>query len=275
MFDLLNRKVICSICKEKISMRVISHHLKTHNIQFIDYVKQNRNDFPNWKECPICHINLTRGRTCSRECDKEFRHQQTGEKSVRWGTHMSKTSKLKMGETQKNRLSKKGAKNYLIGKNNSSCRPEVRSKISSTRIERQVAVGENNPMYGKTHTPEAIKKIFSHRKMNKFEEAVAELLKQNGYDYTFQFSITEDKICKSYDFKIKGEPIIVETDGDFWHGNPKTKYHWKDVKKVKKNDIIKEKMANERGYKVIRVWQSEFNKNPEILLEKLNNVIFI
>jgi len=271
----LNKIIKCHICDTKVSIRAISQHLNTHNIKFIDYVKQNRNDFPNWKECPICHINLTKGRTCSRECDKKFRHQQTGENSVRWGTHMSEGSKIKLGKSQKERLSKYGARNYLMGRNNSSCRIEVRNKISNTRIERKLAVGKNNPMFGKTHTVEAVKKIMSHRKMNKFEESVAKLLTENGYKYTFQFFISEDGVCKSYDFKIKGKPVIIEADGDFWHGNPDTKYHWKDSDAVIENDILKESMAKERGYNIIRVWESEFKKTPSILLEKLQNPIFI
>ena len=275
MSDLLNRKVICRICNTSVPMRIISYHLKTHNVKFLDYVRYNLIDFPNWHDCPICHNNLTVGRTCSKECDKEFRHRQTGEKSVRWGTHMNEQSKIKLGNSQKIRLSKEGAKDYLIGTNNSSCRKEVRDKISSTRIERQVAVGKNNPMFGKTHTAEAIQNILSHRPMNRFEEAVANLLTKNGYEYTFQFFITKDGKCKSYDFKIKGKPVIIEADGDFWHGNPDVKSHWKDSDSVRENDILKETMARERGYNIVRIWQSEFKKNPSILLEKLQNPIFI
>jgi G:T-mismatch repair DNA endonuclease (very short patch repair protein) len=188
---------------------------------------------------------------------------------------MTEDSKLKLGKSQMSRLSKKGAKDYLIGKNNSSCRKDVREKMSSTRLERKLSVGENNPMFGKTHTAEAVKKIMSHRPMNKFEETVAKLLTENGYKYTFQFFITKDDRCKSYDFKIKGKPIIIEADGDFWHGNPDTKYHWKDSDAVIENDILKESMAKERGYNIIRVWESEFKKTPSILLEKLQNPIFI
>jgi hypothetical protein len=108
MSNLLNIAMICNICKKEISMRTISQHLKTHNIKFIDCVKHNRNDFPYWKECPICHINLTKGRNCSRKCDTEFRHRQTGKDSVRWGTIISSETKQKISKTQIERFSKIG-----------------------------------------------------------------------------------------------------------------------------------------------------------------------
>jgi hypothetical protein len=75
--------------------------------------------------------------------------------------------------------------------------------------------GERNSFYGKTHTPEAIEKIFSHRKMNKLEKIVANLLDREKIPYKFQFFINKNGICKSYDFKLLNNNIILEIDGDF------------------------------------------------------------
>jgi G:T-mismatch repair DNA endonuclease (very short patch repair protein) len=153
----------------------------------------------------------------------------------------------------------------LRGNLNPACRPEVRKQISKTRIERGVAKGKNNPMFGKTHTPEAIKKILSHRPMNKLEKIVADELDKISIPYYFQYFITDNGICKSYDFKIKQKPIILEIDGDFWHGNPNTKNHFSKVSIVKKNDTLKENMAKNRGYKVIRLWERDIKKNPSLI----------
>jgi len=87
------------------------------------------------------------------------------------------------------------------------------------------------------------------------------------------YFITKDKICKSYDFKIKDKPIIIEVDGDFWHGGPGTTSFWKDVDKVKENDKIKENKADERGIKIIRFWQSELKNNTDIVINRLKEYL--
>jgi very-short-patch-repair endonuclease len=183
-----------------------------------------------------------------------------GEKSMRFGAILTDETKKKISQSN---TGKEGLKGDL----NPASRPYVRKQISQTRIERGVAKGENNPMFGKTHTPEAIKKIFSHRPMNKIEKMIADELDKAGISYHFQFFIVEGKVCKSYDFKIKGKPLIIEVDGDFWHGNPKQKNHYEKVDEVKTNDLMKDLIAVGRGYKVIRLWESDIKKDPSIVLK--------
>jgi very-short-patch-repair endonuclease len=107
--------------------------------------------------------------------------------------------------------------------------------------------------------------------MNKLERIVADQLDSVGIKYKFQFFISDNRVCKSYDFKLDGLPIILEIDGDFWHGNPNTKNHYDKVDDVKQNDEIKSKMANDRGYKVIRLWERDIKKDPSIVLKSLND----
>jgi very-short-patch-repair endonuclease len=185
-----------------------------------------------------------------------------GEKSPRFGVILSDKTreKISVGNT-----GKKGLKGDL----NPACRKEVREQISKSRIERGVAKGKNNPMYGKTHTPEAVRKIFSHRKMNKLERLVADELDKANISYYFQYFIVENSICKSYDFKIKGKPIIIEVDGDFWHGNPNKSNHYEKVNEVRENDKIKTDIALRKGIQVIRLWESDIKKDPSIILKHI------
>lgn len=261
-------KINCKICNRDINIKGLTLHLKTHNIIFKDYINKYPEQFPNWHPCLICKTLTIQKITCSKECDREYRKTLIGEKSAHYGKHLSKESKKKIS---KKRLEnqKLGKYNFLKGNTNPACKKEVREKMSKTHLERGNNKGKNNPMYGKTHSPEAIKKIFSYRKMNKLEKLVADFLKKNNIKYIFQFFINKDGICKSYDFKIKNKPIILEIDGDFWHGGPGSKTHWKDVKKVKKNDILKERIAKEEGYKIIRFWESELKNNINILSQYL------
>ena len=260
-------KIKCKTCGRSCLETHIKKHIKNmHKINFNEYVKENIEDFKHWKKCPACSIPTIQKTTCSRKCEGEHKRIiMTGRK----GHKFTEAEKKKIGKSQKKRFSKSGSKDYLIGENNSSCKPEVRKKIAKTRLERGCGVGEKNSMFGKTHTPEAIKKIFSHRKINKTEKIVADLLDKHNIEYDFQFFINRDGVCKSYDFKIKGKSILIEVDGDFWHGGPGSKTYWKDVDKVQENDILKEEIAKQNGYKLFRFWESELKKDANVVLQYL------
>ena len=165
-----------------------------------------------------------------------------------------------------------------MGENNrKENNPERAKKISNTQKQQFIDGirdnhGKNNPMYGKKQSIETIKKIFSYRKMNKLESNVANILTENGIRYYFQFFITDNSVCKSYDFKIKNRPILIEVDGDYWHGGPGTNSYYKKVDEIRENDKIKNKIATQNGYKLFRFWESDIKKNPEILMETLYNI---
>lgn len=286
----MNDVIICRLDGKKILSKHFARHLKIHHQkEYRDYIKENISDFaPVWNLCPICG-NLVKGKACSGKCLSQYYSSirvglpkgpmldETKKKlsddrkqkyangwSPRIGKFHTKESK------QKNALAHLGKKiPSMSGDFSPSKRKEVREKMSKTRIDRGLSKGENNPMFGKTHTPETIQKIFSHRKMNKLEKMVADEFDKVGVSYYFQFFITEGKVCKSYDFKIKGKPLIIEVDGDFWHGNPNVKHHYEKVDEVKTNDLMKDIIASERGYKVIRLWESDIKKDPSVILKAL------
>ena len=264
--------ILCKQCNEKVHSKVFSQHLRVyHNIEFKDYVKNNLDDFRKfgWCNCCVCgnimksQSHIKNQPACSSECLAKIRSTWIGENAPRFGAILSDETKQKISQSN---MGKKGLKGNL----NPACRKEVREKISKTRLELGLGKGELNGMYGKTHTPEAIQKIFSHRKMNKLEKLVADELDKASILYHFQYFINQDGICKSYDFKIKDKPIIIEVDGDFWHGNPNKKYHYEKVNEIKRNDQLKDEMAIKRGFKVIRLWESDIKKSPGIVLKSLN-----
>ena len=192
----------------------------------------------------------------------ELKQTWTGKNSTRIGAVLSDETKQKISDSNTGII-----KPSITGNLNPACRPEVREQISKTRIERGVAKGEKNGMYGKTHTPEAIRKIMSHRSMNKLEKIVADELDKANISYYFQFFITEKGVCKSYDFKIKGKPLIIEVDGNFWHGNPNQSNHHIHVNETRENDKLKDEIAMRRGISVIRLWESDIKKDPSIVLK--------
>jgi len=264
-------KIKCKICNEEKGSQAFGAHVKRiHNVEFKDYLEQHYDttptDFPRYGRCGVCNV-LTKknGKTyiaCCTEHSGILKSEYSkGRKAWNEGlTKDTNESLNKMSQTRKKQGNFKEGFKFT---------DESKQKMSTTRITKGLSKGKNNPMFGKTHTPEAVRKIFNHRKMNKLEQLVADTLDANNIEYYFQFFITENDVCKSYDFKLKGQNIIIEVDGDFWHGNPKQNNHWKDVDKVQDNDKLKTKLAEDRGFTLLRFWESDIKNNPNIILEHI------
>jgi len=83
---------------------------------------------------------------------------------------------------------------------------------------------------------------------------------------------------KSYDFRIQKTNIIIEVNGDFWHANP-NKYKENDIVKHTKDGILakdiwkkdEEKLllAKKNGYRVVYIWETEFNNLTDVELTNL------
>jgi DNA mismatch endonuclease (patch repair protein) len=83
------------------------------------------------------------------------------------------------------------------------------------------------------------------------------------------------------DFVFLKKRIAVFADGCFWHGHncrnltPKqNSEYWQ--KKIE-NNRIRDKQINERlerkGWKVIRVWECEIEKNPQKVMRRINRFL--
>jgi G:T-mismatch repair DNA endonuclease (very short patch repair protein) len=148
---------------------------------------------------------------------------------------------------------------------------ESRKKISDSQKEYYKT--HPSVFKGRKHTPESIRLIFENKPMNLLEKKVAEYLDTNKIEYIFQFFINESGVCKSYDFKIKHLPLILEIHGDYWHGGPGVKQHVFNVNDNMQNDSIKVDIARKRGYDVISIWESEIKNDINIISTKLTQYL--
>ena len=82
------------------------------------------------------------------------------------------------------------------------------------------------------------------------------------------------------DLIIKKKKIVIFCDGDFWHGykyhvkkKPAKKY-WK--KKIKTN-MVRDRQISRRlryiGWSVLRFWEHDIEKRPELCMEKIKRKI--
>ena len=187
---------------------------------------------------------------------------------------------------------KKGERNHFFGKNHTE---ESTNKISKNRVGK--ACGENNSMSKKEHRESVsrelkkkynsgeldfLKKIqsdnaFKNQANGKLktapissaEKEIRKILEEKGLNITSQFNIGSLK----YDLLINEKNVLIEYNGDYWHCNPQ-KYsenylHKKKglyAKEIWEQDKKKKLLAEEKGYKLFTIWETDymFNKDKEI-----------
>lgn len=105
-------------------------------------------------------------------------------------------------------------------------------------------------------------------------------------DLNKEYVVVTKEHCFKYDFVCTSLKLCVEFHGDHYHGNPKL-YHPSDLLKGKGqsdkgitasiawlNDAIKEQqIVKARGYLYIVVWETDWNKDKNIIISKINNII--
>ena len=193
--------------------------------------------------------------------------------------HSEKTKKLMSKASKGFKHSEKTKKLMSKSKTGTVFTKEHCKKISKNHAD---VSGKNNPMYGKKHSNKVINKQKKLRakqilpiKDTKIEIKIQNFLKQLKINFIPHKYI---KIKHAYqcDIFIPSLNLVIECDGDYWHGNPKMyskeKLNEKQVKQ-KQNDKQRTKELKEKGYKVLRLWESEINKmeldNFKKKLEKL------
>ena len=104
----------------------------------------------------------------------------------------------------------------------------------------------------------------------KIEIIIKNILKKNHIKFKSQKYFNEYRV----DFYIPSYKLIIEADGQWNHGDPRI-YKPNDI--IQGHRIAKNKWAHDKkrdeylrslGYKVIRFWEKDIKKEPE-LIEKL------
>jgi len=101
------------------------------------------------------------------------------------------------------------------------------------------------------------------------EKKIEEFLNELNIKYKYSFIFRK----RQFDFMLPEYNIIIETNGDFWHGNPKLygknkkKGNLKEWQKEKQiDDIIKCNIANDGGYEIFSFWEDDiYNKTQRVI----------
>lgn len=71
---------------------------------------------------------------------------------------------------------------------------------------------------------------------------------------------------KIYDFYIPDKNLLIEVDGIYWHSKDKVNLNHTQIKNIE-NDNIKNRLAKEMGYNLLRVWENDIKNVPEYICE--------
>lgn len=171
----------------------------------------------------------------------------------KYGIEGAKEQKKKLSEAHKGKKlledhkqnissSLKGQIPWNKGKKNIYSK-ETRKKISERRIK---YLQENGASWKET----------------KPELEAESILQKYNINYKKQFRINYLNSCKFYDFYLTDYNILLEIDGTYWHSkNIKDKdIKNRTLKGNRDNDHIKDKLAEDNGYTLIRIWEDELDQ---------------
>lgn len=117
---------------------------------------------------------------------------------------------------------------------------------------------EKHPEKRELHRIQLYSRITGRRynRVTCIEQSFMDWANEVGLEYDFQFQITPT--THRYDFLVKGTNCIVEMDGDYWHSTAEQL----------ERDAEFDKFAQDHGYHVIRIRQSELQKDADIIFNK-------
>lgn len=261
-------------------------------------------------ECQFCgkyilvteyQKTLGRGKYCSRECkDIHQKEKYLGKNNPMYGKTMTENTRKKKSlimksiwESEEFRRKQKRGIEKFVEENGFYPGTDEKSKEKrkKTMVERYGLEHNWNGKYGdRTCDKTTLEKYgkssaeilsdyqIKYGKGTDIEILFKEILDELSIKYQYKFRIyneTKDPFWyREFDFLIENTKILVEIDGDYWHGNENIfKPLNEHQKETKKKDKIKEQFAIDNKYKVIRFWGSELKESKNKIKNKLINLL--
>lgn len=128
----------------------------------------------------------------------------------------------------------------------------VRDKCNATTLLR----------HGKSAIEIGMAALFS-RKQTKIEATIGVLLTKHSIPFKRNYYIYfNDQEYKVYDFYLLHHHLLIEADGDYWHGNPTYYPDLNEVQRInQKNDEFKNSLAKTEGVPLLRFWEEEIKED--------------
>ena len=117
------------------------------------------------------------------------------------------------------------------------------------------------------HTIKQLQEGRMPKSYTSIEIAIEKILKDNNIPYIHQYRLGKFV----FDFKIK-DNILIECDGDYWHSNPLfyNNNNTNDRQKlIQKRDLLKNQIAKENHYILLRFWENDIKNNLNSIKNQL------
>lgn len=113
----------------------------------------------------------------------------------------------------------------------------------------------------------------SSKKEDEFAHSVMSSI-DDCNDFVRQYYISD--IHQYCDLFSPSRKLIIEFNGDFWHGNPmlypnEGLYECQVLRMMR--DEEKRKWVNENGFRMVEVWESDYDRNKENVLKKIKEIL--
>lgn len=188
---------------------------------------------------------------------KSIRDFMTEDDYILWKQHVKESGYHSKSEDEQKEISKKisdGQKKCM--ESDPEYYHEIKSKAGSISIHSRERFSKTSP-----------------------EIIVENWLKSHNIDFDYSAIMGSKRVGHfQYDFIIHGKRILIEVNGDYWHGNPnlfnidgsdgKRKLNDIQLDKIKR-DKLKLEFAKNHNFEVIYIWEEEINNNDFSKLNKL------
>jgi very-short-patch-repair endonuclease len=134
---------------------------------------------------------------------------------------------------------------------------ETSNKLKLAHLKQK---SENNEQYIKNRQKagKISTQCQSKYKMNKIEKLVQDELKK--LNIKFEYSVILGNY--QFDFGNKEKRILIEVQGDYWHGNKKLYQYLNHVQACNvQRDKLKEQFAIDNKFKLITIWEQDILNN--------------
>jgi G:T-mismatch repair DNA endonuclease (very short patch repair protein) len=172
---------------------------------------------------------------------------------------------------------------------------QVRTKASSlglhltkeaTRRIVHARASEHMKAFNPSKTPEDRARISRQNltpegkeRTKKFMECKAKILKTKPSGLEIKLHSILDSLSVSYETSymikrsffvdVKIGKLIIQADGDYWHGHPRFEPLTERQIKQQKRDAAQDKYLKARGFSVVRIWECEMS--PQIVMDTLSD----
>lgn len=262
----LKRIYVCMSCNKVGSKNPF--YGKKHSEEFKKELSENRKGLFTGKDNWMFGKNVWEmyDEQRTKEIKKKISDKVKGEKNPFYGkTHSSKTM---------DRIARKNKKFWK------TISDEERKKISETLSLAQKDIYDRNPekyIENKKKANRVSLESQKRFKMNKIEKVIDKELKSRklGFKYSAILGF------KQFDFGNKEYKILLEIQGDYWHGNPdlfgdeEGKIKLNGIQKDKQlQDIEKEEFAKKHNFILYKIWEDEIkNGKYKIIIDEIEKLI--